>query len=84
MFVELEGEVEGLVYASEVPEELEGELNEGRRINARIIKVDLANKKIGLSLRDVSVIEPETVSAEETVQEETAPEETAQESETEE
>ena len=83
VFVELEGEVEGLVYASEVPEELEEELNEGRRINARIIKVDLANKKIGLSLRDVSTIEPETVAAEdettETVQEETAPEETAQE-----
>ncbi|MCK4910550.1 MAG: 30S ribosomal protein S1 [Thermodesulfovibrionales bacterium] len=56
VFVELEGEVEGLVYASEVPEELEDDLNEGRRINARIIKVDLANKKIGLSLKDVSNI----------------------------
>ncbi len=66
VFVELEGEVEGLVYASEVPEELEGNLDEGRRINARIIKVDLANKKIGLSLRDVSAIEQDTDASEET------------------
>ncbi len=53
VFVELEGEVEGLVYASEVPEELEGKLEEGKKIKARIIKVDLANKKIGLSLKNV-------------------------------
>ncbi len=59
VFVELEGEVEGLVYASEVPEELEGKLEEGRKIKARIIKVDLANKKIGLSLKNVENVQDE-------------------------
>jgi small subunit ribosomal protein S1 len=54
VFVELEGEVEGLVYASEVPEHYEDSIKEGDNLRARIIKVDLANKKLGLSLRDVS------------------------------
>ncbi len=69
VFVELEGEVEGLVYASEVPEELEDALNEGRRINARIIKVDLANKKIGLSLKGVSDISAESAVSDDLVSE---------------
>ncbi len=51
VFVELEGEVEGLIYSSEV-EEGESPLKEGDTVNARIIKVDLANKKIGLSMKD--------------------------------
>lgn len=51
VFVELEGEVEGLIYSSEV-EEGEGPLKEGDTVNARIIKVDLANKKIGLSMKN--------------------------------
>ncbi|MEJ2182261.1 MAG: 30S ribosomal protein S1 [Nitrospirota bacterium] len=52
IFVELDGEVEGLVYSSELPDEaLSAE--EGDTIQARIIKVDLANKKIGLSMRNV-------------------------------
>lgn len=52
IFVELEGDVEGLVYSSEVTE-TEEPYKEGDRISARIIKVDLANKKIGLSMKNV-------------------------------
>jgi small subunit ribosomal protein S1 len=53
IFVELENEVEGLVYSSEILEEGEP-LKEGDMIRARIIKVDLANKKIGLSMKNVA------------------------------
>jgi small subunit ribosomal protein S1 len=56
LFVELEGEVEGLVYSSEI-EETEEPPEEGETIVARIIKVDLANKKIGLSMKDVKETE---------------------------
>ncbi len=54
IFVELEGEVEGLVYSSEIetggkkPEEL---YQEGDEIMVRIIKVDVEGRKIGLSLK---------------------------------
>jgi small subunit ribosomal protein S1 len=51
IFVELPGEVEGLVYASEVVEAEAEPLNEGDEVWARIIKVDLQNKKIGLSMK---------------------------------
>jgi len=47
VFVELEDEVEGLIYSSEM--EAGTEFKEGERIVARTVKVDLANKKIGLS-----------------------------------
>lgn len=52
IFVELEGEVEGLVYSSELDESGEA-VKEGDTVLARIIKVDLANKKIGLSMKNV-------------------------------
>lgn len=52
-FVELEGEVEGLIYSSEVLEDAENSLEEGQELIARIIKVDLENKKIGLSMKNV-------------------------------
>ncbi|NOZ25537.1 MAG: 30S ribosomal protein S1 [Nitrospirae bacterium] len=54
IFVELEGEVEGLVYSSEIdtggkkPEEV---YKEGDEIVVRIIKVDVEGRKIGLSLK---------------------------------
>jgi len=51
VFVELEDEVEGLIYSSEM--DAGTELKEGDRIVARTIKVDLANKKIGLSTKNV-------------------------------
>jgi len=52
IFVEMPGEVEGLVYASET---LKGEepLKEGDEIWARIIKIDLESRKIGLSMKNV-------------------------------
>ncbi len=56
VFVELEGEVEGLVYSSELPDD-GTEFEEGQKVSARIIKVDLANKKIGLSMKNST--EPE-------------------------
>ena len=56
VFVELEDDVEGLIYSSELDPDAE-ELKEGDVIKARTIKVDLANKKIGLSMKsaDASV-----------------------------
>lgn len=50
VFVEIEGEVEGLIYSSEVmkPEE---PLKEGDKISARIIKVEADDRKIGLSMK---------------------------------
>ena len=52
-FVELKGEVEGLIYSSELVEDSENPCEEGMEIRARIIKVDLDNKKIGLSMKNV-------------------------------
>jgi small subunit ribosomal protein S1 len=51
VFVELDGDVEGLIYSSELPRDASG-FEEGQTVKAHIIKVDLANKKIGLSMRD--------------------------------
>jgi small subunit ribosomal protein S1 len=54
IFMELEGGVEGLIYSSEVVEPQEGELiTEGAPIAARIIKIDLDERKIGLSMKNV-------------------------------
>lgn len=52
IFVEIEGEVEGLIYSSEVLKN-EEPLKEGEDIIARIIKVDTEERKIGLSMRNV-------------------------------
>jgi small subunit ribosomal protein S1 len=52
IFVELEGEVEGLIYSSEVVD-TEPPVKEGDEVWARIIKIDLANRKIGLSMKNV-------------------------------
>jgi len=53
IFVELNEEVEGLIYSSEILDE-EDPVNEGDEVMARIIKVDLDNRKIGLSMKNVS------------------------------
>jgi small subunit ribosomal protein S1 len=55
IFVELEGGVEGLVYSSEVvqPSGEEGQLKEGDTVTARIIKIDLDERKIGLSMKNI-------------------------------
>lgn len=52
IFVELNEEVEGLIYLSEVVEAPEPR-KDGDEIMARIIKVDLENRKIGLSMKNV-------------------------------
>ncbi len=52
IFVELNQEVEGLIYASEIVETPESP-KEGDEVMARIIKVDLENRKIGLSMKNV-------------------------------
>ncbi len=57
IFVELEGGVEGLVYSSEIikpsSEKVEDFIREGDDIWVRIIKIDLDEKKIGLSMKNV-------------------------------
>ncbi len=60
IFVEIENFVEGLIYTSEIdtggkrPEEV---YQEGQEITARIIKLDLDNRKIGLSMLNVKSLE---------------------------
>lgn len=55
IFTELEGGVEGLIYSSEVVQSpAEGEtIKEGDSIYARIIKIDLEERKIGLSMKNL-------------------------------
>lgn len=55
IFLELEGSVEGLVYSTEIiHSETEGsEINEGDTILARIIRIDLEERKIGLSMKNL-------------------------------
>jgi small subunit ribosomal protein S1 len=52
IFIEIEGEVEGLIYSSEVLK-TEEPLKEGDEIVARIIKIDAEDRKIGLSMKNV-------------------------------
>jgi small subunit ribosomal protein S1 len=56
VFVEIEGNVEGLIYSSEVIKTDEP-LKEGEIVLTRIIKLDLEERKIGLSMKNVK---PET------------------------
>ncbi len=53
VFVELEQGVEGLIHVSELSEgeNLEKKYEIGARITARIVKIDLQGRKIGLSLK---------------------------------
>lgn len=53
LFVEIEGEVEGLIYSSEILKR-EEPYKEGEEIMARIIKIDPEERKIGLSMKFVS------------------------------
>lgn len=57
IFVELEGEVEGLIYSSEILKPASGKIedvaNVGDFINVRIIKVDCEERKIGLSMKNL-------------------------------
>jgi small subunit ribosomal protein S1 len=55
VFLELEGGVEGLIYSSEVVPSSgeETQLKEGDTVTARIIKIDLEERKIGLSMKNI-------------------------------
>ncbi|TAN40645.1 MAG: 30S ribosomal protein S1 [Nitrospirae bacterium] len=54
IFVELDGGVEGLVYSSEIVQpSAEEAIREGEMLHARIIKVDTAERKIGLSMKNL-------------------------------
>lgn len=52
LFVEIEGEAEGLVYSSEILKK-EEPYKEGDEIMARIIKIEPEERKIGLSMKHV-------------------------------
>lgn len=57
LFVEIEKDVEGLIHASEVAEEKVADLNSvakvGDEIEAAIISLDAADRKIGLSIKEL-------------------------------
>ena len=58
VFVELEGDVEGLIHISETGQDGQGKLEEifraGEPITAKIMKVDCEERKIALSVREYS------------------------------
>ena len=57
IFVELDGGVEGLVYSSEIVKPASGEVGdvvkEGNDIDVRLIKIDLDERKLGLSMKNL-------------------------------
>jgi small subunit ribosomal protein S1 len=61
IFVELDGEVEGLIYSSEILKPVSGMIediaNVGDSIVVRIIKVDCEERKIGLSMKNLKRVE---------------------------
>ncbi len=54
IFVELEGGVEGLVYSSEIDNSKE--IIEGGEIQIRVIKLNLEDRKIGLSMKNLKKV----------------------------
>ncbi len=58
VFVELEGDVEGLIHISETGQDSQGKLEEmfkiGESITAKVVKVDCEERKIALSAREHS------------------------------
>lgn len=58
VFVELEGDVEGLIHISETGQDSQGKLEElfkiGEPITAKVVKVDCEERKIALSVREHS------------------------------
>ena len=65
-FVELKPGVEGLIHNSEISEGREN-LKVGSSITAKIIKIDLDQRKIGLSLRDLVDSQESTVDSTEPI-----------------
>ena len=62
-FVELEDGVDGLVHISQISEDrvekVKDALSVGQEVEARVIKVDRAERRIGLSIRAMSMTEDE-------------------------
>ena len=62
-FVQLEGDVDGLVHISQLAEEhvtkVKDVINIGDEVEARVIKVDKAERRIGLSIKAASYSEDE-------------------------
>ncbi len=62
-FARLDGDVEGLIHISELSDERIGHprevVQEGQTLNLRVIRIDSARKRIGLSLRRVNDTEIE-------------------------
>jgi small subunit ribosomal protein S1 len=61
IFIELEGWVEGLVYSSEIVRPASGSIEdafkEGDDINVRVIKIDIEERKLGLSMKNLNRME---------------------------
>jgi small subunit ribosomal protein S1 len=51
VFVKLEGEIEALVYSSEIDKQQASTLKTGDKLQVKIIKVDVEGMKIGVSAR---------------------------------
>ena len=73
--------MDGLIHISQVADKrigkVEDELMIGQHVQAKVVEINLADQKIGLSIR--ALLEPEEVAAEETVAEEVVAEEAAAE-----
>lgn len=52
VFVKIDQDLEGLVYASEIEKDKTAELKTGDKLKVKVIKVDVEQAKIGLSARD--------------------------------
>ncbi|MCQ2391020.1 MAG: 30S ribosomal protein S1 [Kiritimatiellae bacterium] len=77
-FIELEDGVDGLVHISQISdqriEKVRDVLKEGDEVEARVVKVDRGERRIGLSIRAVNMTEDEIKALEaESVETETAP-----------
>ena len=64
IFIEIEGGVEGLIYSSEIVQPSEGEepIKEGDEIRSRIIRIDLEERKIGLSMKHINPVRDSSLS----------------------
>src|SRR4028118_858201 len=62
-FVELDGDIDGLVHISQIAEEridkIKDHLKVGQDIEARVIKVDKTERRIGLSIKAANYDEEE-------------------------
>lgn len=57
IFLEMEGSVEGLIYAAEIIQPQGNPIKDGDHVKARIIRIDMDERKIGLSMKHVGKTE---------------------------